>query len=443
MGNPINPQDKVQRLQAALHAKAKAEPDLRFYQLYDKVYRQDVLVTAYQRCKSNGGAAGIDGQRFEDIKEYGVERWLGELAERLKNKDYKPQAVKRVWIPKPNGKLRPLGIPTITDRVVQTALMLVIEPIFEADLQPEQYAYRGGRGQHDAINATRSLIITGHTTIIEGDLSDYFGQIPHAELMLCLARRIVDRHVLHLIKMWLNVSVEEEDGKGNRNRSNPGRKAKRGIPQGSPISPLLSNIYMRRFVLGWKKLCATRHWRACIVNYADDFVICCKDQAEEAMVEMRRMMERLKLTINQDKTRLCRVPQERFDFLGYTIGRYYSRKTGKAYIAPRPARKSIRRIVEQVRQTTSRRMVWQDAEEIVRRLNPRLVGWANYFCLGPVSPAYKAIDHYTMNRLRRWLCRKHKVRGNGYRKFPDLYFRKELGLACLTERTRNLPWAKA
>lgn len=158
---------------------------------------------------------------------------------------------------------------------------------------------------------------------------------------------------------------------------------------------------------------------------------------------MRRMMERLKLTINQDKTRLCRVPQERFDFLGYTIGRCYSRKTGKAYIAPRPAKKSIRRLVKQVRQTTSRKMAWQDAEEIVRRLNPKLEGWANYFCLGPVSPAYKAIDHYTINRLRRWLCRKHKVKGSGYRKFPDLYFREELGLACLTERTRNLPWAKA
>jgi RNA-directed DNA polymerase len=208
LGNLLSPEDKVQKLQAALHAKAKAEPKFRFHQLYDKMYRQDILAVAYQRCKSNGGAAGADGQRFEDIKEYGEERWLGELAERLRNKTYKPEAARRVWIPKPNGKKRPLGIPTITDRVVQTALMLVIESIFEADLQPEQYAYRRNRGAHDAINATHRLINTGHTAVIEADLSDYFGSIPHSELMLCLARRIVDRHVLHLIKMWLIAPIE-------------------------------------------------------------------------------------------------------------------------------------------------------------------------------------------------------------------------------------------
>jgi retron-type reverse transcriptase len=187
LGNLTSPEDNVQKLQTALHAKAKAEPTFRFYRLYDKVYRQDVLVLAYQRCKSNGGVAGVNGQRFEDIEAYGKERWLGELAERLRKKDYKPEPVKRVWIPKPNSKKRPLGIPTITDRVVQTALMMVIEPIFEADLQPEQYAYRRDRGAHDAIKATHSLINTGYATVIEADLADYFGKIPHAELLLCLA----------------------------------------------------------------------------------------------------------------------------------------------------------------------------------------------------------------------------------------------------------------
>jgi RNA-directed DNA polymerase len=443
LGNLTNPQDKVQRLHTALHAKAKAEPGFRFYRLYDKVYRQDVLALAYQRCKSNGGVAGVDGRRFEDIEAYGEERWIGELAERLRKKDYKPEAVKRVWIPKPNGKLRPLGIPTIADRVVQTALMVVIEPIFEADLQPEQYAYRRDRRAHDAIKATHSLINTGHTTVIEADLSDYFGQIPHAELMMCLARRIVDRHVLHLIKMWLTAPIEEDDGKGNRNRSNPGRKTKRGTPQGAPISPLLSNLYMRRFILGWKNLCAARQWRAFIVNFADDFVICCKDHADEAMVAMRRMMERLKLTVNEDKTHLCRLPLERFDFLGYTIGRCYSCKTGKAYIGTRPAKKSVRRMVEQVRQVTERKMVLLDAEEVVRRLNRKLEGWANYFCLGPVSPAYRAIDSYTTQRPRRWLCKKHMRKGSAWSKYPDQILWEELGLTRLSVRTRNLPWAKA
>jgi RNA-directed DNA polymerase len=440
--NLTSPKDKVQKLQTALHAKAKAEPAFRFYQLYDKVYRQDILAMAYQRCKSNGGVAGVDGQSFEDINAYGVERWLGELAERLKKKDYKPEAVKRVWIPKPNGKLRPLGIPTIADRVAQTALMLVIEPIFEADLQPEQYAYRRDRGAHDAIEETHRLITAGHATIIEADLADYFGQIPHAELMKCLARRIVDRRVLHLIKMWLTAPVEEEDGKGNRRRSNPGRKTKRGTPQGSPVSPLLSNLYMRRFILGWKKLCAARQWRAFIVNFADDFVICCKDHADEAMDAMRRMMERLKLTVNEDKTHLCRLPQERFDFLGYTIGRCYSRKTGKAYIGTRPAKKSIRKIVEQIGQVTDRTMVTLDAETIVKRLNRKLDGWANYFCLGPVSPAYQAIDRYTIQRLRRWLSRKHQTKRSGISRYPDKFIREELGLIRLAVRTRNLPWAK-
>jgi group II intron reverse transcriptase/maturase len=435
LGDLISPEDKVQRLQTALHAKAKTEPGFRFYQLYDKVYRQDILTTAYHRCKANGGVAGVDGQSFEDIKTYGEELWIGELAERLRKKDYRPEAVKRVWIPKPNGKKRPLGIPTITDRVVQTALMLVIEPIFEADLQPEQYAYRRDRGAHDAIKATHSLVNTGHLSIIEGDLTDYFGSIPHAELMKCLARRIVDRHTLHLVKMWLNAPVDDGEDKGNRKRSNPNRKAKRGTPQGAPISPLLSNLYMRRFILGWKKLCAARKWRAFIVNYADDFVICCKGQPQEAMAAMRRMMERLKLTVNEDKTRLCQLPQERFDFLGYTIGRCYSGRTGKAYLDARPSKKSIGRMVENIRQVTEHRTTVLKAEQIVQRLNRKLDGWANYFQIGPVRSAYYTIDRCASQRLRRWLCMKHQVAGDGWSSYPETHIRDKLGLTKLAVRS--------
>lgn len=243
----------VQKLQTALHAKAKEEPGFRFYLLYDKIYRRDVLEHAYRSCKANKGAAGVDGVGFEDIEASGVGQWLEELAERLRMKDYRPDAVKRVWIPKPNGKLRPLGIPTITDRVVQTAVMLVLEPIFEADLQPEQYAYRAERGAHDAVNAVHRLLVTGHQHVVDADLSGFFDSIPHAELMKSVARRIIDRHILHLIKQWLDAAVEENDGHGHRKRTTPNRDAGRGTPQGAPISPLLSNLYMRRFILGWKQ----------------------------------------------------------------------------------------------------------------------------------------------------------------------------------------------
>jgi RNA-directed DNA polymerase len=442
LGNLATP-NSVQKLQTALHVKAKEEPGYRFYLLYDKVYRNDILDFAYRCCKANGGAAGVDGQTFEDIERYGEGRWLGELAERLRKKDYRPEAVKRVWIPKPNGQRRPLGIPTIIDRVVQTALMLVIAPIFEADLPPEQYGYRPERGAHGAIRAVHRLLNTGHVEVIDADLSDYFGSLPHAELMQCLARRIVDRHVLHMIKLWLTAPVEEVDGKGSRKRSNPNRHSKRGSPQGSPISPLLSNIYMRRFVLGWEKLGFQRRWSAHIVNYADDFVICCKAGAEEAMEAMRWMMGRLKLTVNETKTRRCRLPQERFDFLGYTLGRCYSRESGRAYLGTRPSKKSVRRMVGKIRQLTEARTTWLEAETVVERLNQMLVGWANYFSLGPVSPAYRILDSYTTRRLRRWLCKKHKVQGKGTARYPDRYLHDELGLVYLPLRTHDLPWAKA
>jgi group II intron reverse transcriptase/maturase len=435
--------ESVQKLRTALHGKAKEAPEFRFYLLYDKVYRRDVLEHAYRSCKANQGAAGVDGERFEDIEAYGEDRWFGELAERLKKKDYRPEAVKRVWIPKPNGKLRPLGIPTITDRVVQTAAMLVLEPIFEADLQPEQYAYRAERGAQDAVQAVHRLLTQGHQQVIDADLSGYFDSIPHAELMKSVARRIVDRHVLHLIKQWLDAPVEEDDGHGHRKRTTSNRDSGRGTPQGAPISPLLSNLYMRRFLLGWKQLGYAERWSAHIVNYADDFVICCKGHAEEAMEAMRKMMEKLKLTVNDDKTHLCQLPQERFDFLGYTFERCYSRKTGRAYLGTRPSKKSIKRMVDSITEETSRSRTLLEAEEVVRRLNRKLTGWANYFSLGPVSPAYRAIDAHAKQRLRWWLCKKHKVLGKGEARYPDQYLRTKLGLVNLPERTRNLPWAKA
>ena len=443
LGNLTTPPN-VQKLQSALHAKAKEEPGYRFYLLYDKVHRADVLEFAYRSCKANKGAAGVDGQRFEDIEAYGEGRWLGELADRLRTKTYETNAVKRVWIPKPNSsKLRPLGVPTITERVVQTAMLLVLEPIFGADLSPQQYAYRPDRGAHDAIRAVHSLLNTGHTQVIDADLSGYFDSIPHAELLQCVARRIVDRHILRLIKAWLVAPVDEDDGKGGTTRSRVNRDSKRGTPQGSPISPLMSNLYMRRFVEGWRRLGCEHRWSAHIVNYADDFVICCKRGAPEAMAAMRRIMERLKLTVNEEKTHLCEIPRERFDFLGYTFGRCYSRKDGHAYIGTRPSKKSIKRMVANISEVTDRRTGMLDAEEIVDRLNRKLTGWANYFCLGPVSPTYRLIDTHVCQRLRRWLCKKHQVAGTGWGRYPDQYLNEQLGLVRLSPRTHDLPWAKA
>lgn len=440
LGNLQTP-ESVQRLRAALHTKAKAEPEFRFYLLYDKIYRRDVLEHAYRSCRANRGAAGVDGVRFEDIEASGVEGWLGELAERLRKKDYRPAAVKRVWLPKPNGKLRPLGIPTITDRVVQTATLIVLEPIFEADLQPEQYAYRPERGAQDAVRAVHRLLNTGHLDVIDADLSGYFDSIPHAALMQSVARRIVDRHVLHLIRQWLEAPVVEDDGHGGQTRTTVSRDTGRGTPQGAPISPLLSNLYMRRFILGWKLRGYGRRWSAQIVNFADDFVICCKGHAEEAMMAMRQLVEALQLTVNDDKTRLCHVPHDRFDFLGYTLGRCYSRVDGRAYLGTRPSRKSIRRIIGNISAETKASRTLLEAEYVVGRLNRQLAGWANYFCLGPVSPAYQAITKHTTMRLRRWLCKKHKVRTTGWTRFPDQYLHEHLGLIDLTQRTRNLPWA--
>jgi RNA-directed DNA polymerase len=431
----------VQKLQTALHAKAKEAPNLRFYALYDKVYRKDVLAYAYERCKANGGAAGVDEQTFEDIEQYGVERWLDELMQELKSRTYQPQPVRRVYIPKPDGKQRPLGIPTIRDRVVQTAAVLVLEPIFEADLPPEQYAYRADRSALDAVQHVHKLINTGHGQIVDADLSSYFDSVPHAELMKSVARRIVDGAMLHLIKMWLEAPVEETDERGNKHRSTRNRDEGRGTPQGSPISPLLSNLYMRRFVLGWKKLGHEKRWKAYIVNYADDLVICCQVGAEQALTAMRRIMSTLKLTVNEKKTRVCHLPEEKFDFLGYTFGRCYSPKTGRAYWGTTPSKKRVQRLCKSISEMTRRSQTQQDVGKLVEALNRKINGWANYFCLGPVSSAYRAVEQHTCRRLRQWLCVKHKERSGGSTRFPQQALHQKFGLVRLTTRTASLPWA--
>ena len=431
----------VQKLQTALHDKAKGSPSFRFYALYDKVYRTDVVAFAYECCKANGGAPGVDDQTFENIEDYGLKRWLDELTQELKGRTYQPQPVRRVWIPKPDGKQRPLGVPAIKDRVAQMAAVLVLGPIFEADLQSEQYAYRPDRSALDAVKHVHKLLTTGHAQIVDADLSGYFDSIPHSDLLKSIARRVVDGAMLHLIKMWLEAPVEETDERGNKHRSTRNRDEGKGTPQGAPISPLLSNLYMRRFVLGWKKLGHEKRLQARIVNYADDLVICCRGQAEEALARMRDIMTKLKLTVNETKTRVCKLPEEKFDFLGYTFGRCYSLKTGRAYIGTVPSKKRVSRICEAISAMTGRDQTLLDQRIVVAKLNRLMIGWANYFCLGPVSKAYRAVDEHACNRLRQWLCAKHKVMSGGLRRFSVAFLHERLGLVRLTERTSSFPWA--
>jgi group II intron reverse transcriptase/maturase len=433
----------VRKLQRALHVKAKGAPTFRFYALYDKIYRRDVLSFAYRRCKANGGQGGGDSQTCADIEAYGLERWLGELAEELRDKRYRPQPVRRVHIAKGDGKQRPLGIPTVKDRVVQMAAVLVLTSIFEADLAAEQYAYRPRRSALDAVRHVHTLVNAGYTEVVDADLSGYFDSIPHGELIKSVSRRVSDGAVLHLIKMWLVMPVEERGRRGHGHRTTRHRDERRGTPQGAPISPLLANLYMRRFVLGWKALGHERRLDAHLVNYADDFVICCRDTAAQAMVVMRHLMERLKLTVNEGKTRCCRVPDKSFDFLGYTIGRCYAPRTGREYIGTRPSKEQVARVCQTISEMSGRRWTLLDAEQQVERFNRQLSGWANYFCLGPVSKAYRAVDMHARHRFRQWLRRKHKVRGGVGRRWSDDYLYGELGLVRLERRTRDFPWAKA
>ena len=424
----LTPPEKVGKLQAALHTKAKDAPDYRFYALYDKVSRRDVLAWAFTRCRINAGAPGVDGQSFGDIKAYGEDRWLDALAEELRTGTYRPQPVRRVLIPKPDGKQRPLGIPCIKDRVVQMAVVVVLEPIFEADLEPEQHAYRPGRSALDAVRQVERLLRSGHTEVVDADLSGYFDSIPHHELMKSVSRRISDGRLLRLLAMWLETPVEETDEKGDRHRTTRNKDEGMGTPQGSPISPLLSNIYMRRFVKGWKTGGHQRRLGASIVNYADDFVICCRGTADEAMITMRGMMAKLKLTVNESKTRLCCLPDETFDFLGYTLGRNYDPRTGESYLGSRPSRKKVARLCGELSEMTGRNMTWLDVDQQIGRINHKLRGWSNYFRIGTLRQAYKAVNEHVRHRVRQWLGAKYRVSGRGKTRFTNDHLYGELRL---------------
>ena len=329
--------DKISSLQRKLYGKAKAEPAYRFYRLYDKILRPDILEYAYALARENDGASGVDGVTFETIEAMGPEGWLAALREALASKTYRPTPVRRVMIPKPGGGERPLGIPTIRDRVVQTAAKLVLEPIFEADLEDCAYGYRPKRSALDAVKTTHRLIRQGYVDVVDADLSKYFDTIPHRELMQSVARRICDPHVLHLIKLWLRVPVEERDGKGRRSLRG-GKTNRQGTPQGGVISPLLANLYMNRFLKHWRMRGCGAEFRAHLVNYADDFVILSRGCAAEALAWTRAAMTKLGLTLNEAKTSLRDARTEGFDFLGYTLGPKYAPKGGQKYRGAGPSK---------------------------------------------------------------------------------------------------------
>ena len=408
--------EKIRGLQRKLYCKAKAEPAFRFYVLYDKIYRTDILRHAYALARANAGAAGVDEETFAQIEAAGLERWLAGLREELVSKTYRPRPVRRVMIPKPGGGERPLGIPTIRDRVVQTAAKLVVEPIFEADFEDSAYGYRPGRSGADAIKEVHRLVCRGYTDVVDADLSKYFDEIPHSDLLKSVARRIVDRHVLRLIKLWLKAPVEERDSDGKR-RMTGGKNSTRGTPQGGVASPLLSVIYMNRFLKHWRLTRRGEDFRAHVVSYADDFVILSRGHAADALAWTKAVMTKLGLTLNEEKTSLKDARTESFDFLGYSFGPHRYRKDGHWYLGASPSKKSVLRIKTKIGDilVAGNKGKWPDVRD---RLNRLLLGWSAYFGYGTRLQAYRAVDHHVYDRVRHFLRKRHNVKGRGTKQFP-------------------------
>lgn len=420
--------EKIRKFQRKLYRKAKREPGFRFYSLYDKVYREDVLAHAYRLIKGKRGGPGIDGQTFNDIEKEGLSNWLKDLREDLKEGTYKPMSLKRVEIEKESGGLRPLSIPTIRDRVVQMAAKLVLEPIFEADFKDQAYGYRPNRDCLDAVDKVRTDLRNGYTQIVDADISGYFDNIPHHQLLKSVANRVSDGSILALIKSWLKVAIVEEDDGGDETITG-GKESTRGVPQGGVISPLLANIYMNRFLKAWNNYDKQREFRARLINYADDFVILSRTKkgAHQALEWTRYVMKVMGLTLNGEKTRLCDLDKESFNFLGYTFGMECYHKTGSWYKAAKPSPSSVKGLKERVKLLLSpgNKKPW---DEIVEKLNYLLTGWANYYSYGTVGFAYRAIDHYVYDRLLHFRKRRHKLSSRGTNTLPQDQIYSQLGV---------------
>ena len=424
--------ETIRTLQRKLYRKAKQEPACRFHALYDKVYRADILSHAYRLVRSNKGSAGIDGVTFEAIEENeGVPAFTAGLEEALKNRTYQPDPVKRVMIPKSDGSQRPLGIPTIRDRVVQMAVKLVIEPIFEADFCETSYGFRPKKSAHDAVEAVTYALNTGYTEVIDADLSKYFDTIPHANLMATVAERICDGEILRLIQMWLKAPIMEMDKDGTKRNIGGGKGNRKGTPQGGVISPLLSNLYLHILDRIWERNNLQQRLGARIVRYADDIVMLCRrNKSDKAMAVLRQILERLKLSLNEIKTKIVNVHKGKFDFLGFTIWMGENSKSGNLYPHVQPSKKSLKAIKDRVTALTKRERTVKPLEIIVNEVNATVRGWVGYFHFKNCSKVLTHLKGHVEERLRTHLRKRHKIkdRGTGYAKFGNQALYVKYGL---------------
>ncbi|MGO9021418.1 MAG: group II intron reverse transcriptase/maturase [Syntrophobacteraceae bacterium] len=423
--------ESIRTLQRKLYRKAKQEPACRFHALYDKVYRADILGHAYNLVRANKGSAGIDGVTFEAIEEKeGAIAFVAELAGALKDKTYRPDPVKRVMIPKGNGSQRPLGIPTIRDRVAQMAMKLVIEPIFEADFCDTSYGFRPRKSAHDAVDDVTHTMHKGYTKVIDADLSKYFDTIPHANLMATVAQRISDGAVLHLIQMWLKAPVMEEDKDGTKRNIGGGKGNRKGTPQGGVVSPLLSNLYLHLLDRIWERRKLQQRLGARIVRYADDIVILCRKGSEKPMEVLSRILERLGLTLNGTKTQIVNTFEGKFDFLGFSIWMGKSIRTGNYYPHAQPSKKSLQAIKDRVTALTKRERTLVPLDLVVGAVNAVVRGWVGYFHYKNCSKALEHVRGHVEERLRTHLRKRHKVRDRkaGFARFGNQALYDSYGL---------------
>jgi group II intron reverse transcriptase/maturase len=429
---------KIRELQRKLYQKAKQEKEYRFYLLYDKVYRLDILNHAYNLVRANKGAPGVDGETFECIeaREGGVKGYLEEIAGELKRKEYKPRPIRRVYIPKTEGGKRPLGIPTIRDRVVQMSVKIVIEPIFEADFQDNSYGFRPKRSAHQAVQDVAEHLLKGKTDVIDADISKYFDTIPHDKLIQLVAKRIVDMNILGLIKMWLKAPIveEREDGK-NEYKGND-----KGTPQGGIISPLLANIYLNVLDTLWKVEKVQERLGARLVRYADDCVALCKGNAEQILKGIKAVLSDLGLTLNEEKTRVVDTRHESFNFMGFTIVMKRGMRTGRVFPLIVPSKKALKHIRSEIKQLTTERYSATPTEMVIQRVNEVVRGWVGYFYYGNCTTAMSYLRQYLVRRIRIYLHRKHHYNGYGYKRFPDDYYYQTLGLYKIP---RTAPWTQS